>query len=215
MIQLHTINILVHVLAGTLALVTGIITLVAVKGGKAHIRSGRLFAGLMSIVITTGLAGVFIFGRNSLLLVITLLSAYNCFSGIWVLRQRGRAPGTVDRGIALAVMASALYYLYSIRSAGLFWSPGVIYPTVGALFLVTTYDLFKSFFPADLRKKTMLYEHVYKMVSAFSGICSAFSGTVFPRYQPYSQLLPSIMGLAYIIVIFIRLSRKRCAFIQP
>jgi hypothetical protein len=32
------------------------------------------------------------------------------------------------------------------------------------------------------------------MISAFSGLLSAFTGTVFPQYQPYSQFLPSVLG---------------------
>jgi len=210
---MHSINIFVHVLAGTLALIAGTIALTAVKGGRTHILSGRLFAGLVAIVIATGLIGVFIYGRNNFLLVITLLSAYNCFSGIRVIRLRGQAPRLIDRGIAAAVMASAL--LYAIGPAGAFWSPGVTWSTVGALFLVTSWDLSRSAFPEAFRKKAVPYEHVYKMVSAFSGICSAFTGTVFPHYQPYSQLLPSVAGLGYIIAIFIRLSNQQRVCTQP
>ena len=213
MSHLHSLNIVVHVAAGTLALISGIVVLVAVKGGRTHIRWGRLFAYLLAVVIATGLVGVFVFGRNGFLLVITLLSAYNCYSGIRVIRRQ--APGPVDRIIAVVVLGSALYYLYYIRQSGLFWAPGVVYPTIGALFLVTSYDLSKSFLPASFRKRAVPYEHVYKMVSAFSGICSAFTGTVFPHFQPYSQLLPSAIGLGYIIIIFIRLSNQRRICTQP
>jgi hypothetical protein len=206
---MHSINIFIHVLAGTLALVTGIIALTAAKGGNAHVLSGRFFARLVAIVIATGLIGVLVFGRNNFLLVITLLSGYNCFSGIRVIRLKGRAPDILDQGIAVAVMVSALYYLYFIRQAGFYWAAAVVLSTVGALFLVTTWDLARAAFSAGFRRKALLYEHVYKMVSAFSGILSAFTGTVFPHYQPYSQLLPSAMGLGYIIVIFIRLSNQR------
>lgn len=212
---MHSINILVHILAGTLALVAGSVALTAVKGGRTHILSGRLFAGLVAIVIATGLIGVFVYGRNNFLLVITLLSAYNCFSGIRVIRLKGQAPRPIDQGIALTVMATALYYVYAIRSSGHFWAPGVTWSTIGALFLVTSWDLGRSAFPEAFRKKAVPYEHVYKMVSAFSGICSAFTGTVFPHYQPYSQLLPSVVGLGYIIVIFIRLSNQQRVCTQP
>jgi len=212
---MHSINIFIHVFAGTLALLAGIVALTAAKGEKTHIRSGRLFAGLVAIVIATGLVGVFVYGRSNFLLVITLLSAYNCFSGIRVIRQKGRPPGPLDNGIAAAVITVALYYLYTSRSAGHYWAPGVTWSTIGALALVTSWDLGRNGFPAAFLKKAVPYEHVYKMVSAFSGLCSAFAGTVFPRYQPYSQLLPSAAALAYIIVIFIRLSNQRRICTQP
>lgn len=55
-------------------------------------------------------------------------------------------------------------------------------------------------------------EHIFKMVSAFSGLLSAFTGTVFLTYQPYSHFLPSVFGML-IIVIFIstfKLNKVTC-----
>jgi hypothetical protein len=205
---LHHLNILLHVIAGSIALLTGLIALIVRKGSVIHIRSGRYFMRMIIVVITTGLIGVFVFKRNNFLLVITLLAAYNCFSGIRVIRLRGRRPGVIDRIVPLTVIAAALYYLYYISSIGLYWNPVIIYSTIGALFLVTGYDLCKIFFSKSQLQKASGYEHVYKMVSAFSAITSAFAGTVFPQYQPYSQFLPSVIGLAYIIVIFIGFSNK-------
>ncbi|HTI93741.1 MAG TPA: hypothetical protein VL727_24275 [Puia sp.] len=212
--SLHHINILFHVLAGSIALLAGLAALVVRKGSVSHIRFGRYFMRMIIVVISTGLIGVFVFKRNNFLLVITLLSAYNCFSGIRVIRLKGQRPGAIDRVVPLIVMAAALYYLYYISSIGLYWSPVIIYSTIGALFLVTCYDLCKLFFSQSLLQKASGYEHVYKMVSAFSAIMSAFTGTVFPQYQPYSQFLPSVMGLGYIIVIFIGFSNKRAKCTQ-
>ena len=213
--DLHHLNILFHVLAGSIALIAGLVALIVRKGSVNHIRFGRYFMRMVIVVIATGLIGVFVFKRNNFLLVITLLSAYNCFSGIRAIRLRGERPATIDRVVPLIVIAAALYYLYYISSTGLYWTPVIIYSTIGALFLVTGYDLYKIFFSQGLLQKSSWYEHVYKMVSAFSGITSAFTGTVFPQYQPYSQFLPSVIGLAYIIVTFIVLINKRSKCTQP
>ena len=61
---LHKTNIIIHILAGSIALILGIIALIARKGGKSHRKSGDLFLLLLIVVIGTGLVGVFIFGRN-------------------------------------------------------------------------------------------------------------------------------------------------------
>jgi len=212
--DLHHLNILFHVLAGSIALLAGLAALIVRKGSAGHIRFGRYFMRMIIVVITTGLIGVFVFKRNNFLLVITLLSAYNCFGGIRVIRLRGQRPGTIDLVVPLIVIAAALYYLYYISSIGLYWNPVIIYSTIGALFLVTGYDLCRLFFSKNLLQKASGYEHIYKMVSAFSGITSAFTGTVFPQYQPYSQFLPSVIGLAYIIVTFIWFSNKRAKCTQ-
>ena len=202
---MHHLNIAVHVIAGSIALIAGLAAAMVAKGRKNHIRFGKYFMWMIVIVIITGLIGVFVFKRNNFLLVITLLSGYNCFSGIRAVRLRGQRPHTIDYLIPILVMASALYYLYYIRSIGLYWSPVIIYSTVGALFLVAVYDLCKWIIPVTILKKAVMYEHAYKMVSAFSAITSAFSGTVFPQFKPYSQFLPSVIGFAYIIITFIRL----------
>ncbi|MDB5115703.1 MAG: hypothetical protein JWQ79_1195 [Mucilaginibacter sp.] len=53
-----------------------------------------------------------------------------------------------------------------------------------------------------------LYEHIVKMLGAFSGLLSAFSGTVFPQYQPYSQFILSILG-TLITICFMKCFQKK------
>ena len=72
---LHSINIIIHVLAGVIALLLGFIAIGIRKGSKNHTRSGSLFWKITAIVIVTGLLGVFVFHRNTFLLVITLPSS--------------------------------------------------------------------------------------------------------------------------------------------
>ena len=56
---MHELNIFTHVAAGSVALLLGLSALLSTKGGKLHNRSGKYFLGFMSIVILTGLLGVF------------------------------------------------------------------------------------------------------------------------------------------------------------
>lgn len=199
----HTISITIHVLAGILALITGFAAVFTIKGGKRHVQFGRFFLKSMSVVIATALIGVFVFERNTFLLVITLLSGYNAYSGWRVLKLNGQKPTLQDYMIPLLVFSSGIYYLYYIQSSGLYWSPVVVYSTLGALALITLYDLSRIFIPSSFLQKTRIYEHIYKMSSALSGITSAFVGTVLPHFQPYSQILPSAAGLLFIMITFI------------
>ncbi|GLU51354.1 hypothetical protein [Dyadobacter frigoris] len=210
--KLHLANLTLHVIAGSTALLTGFAAVFAKKGLGKHVLFGKYFMWMIVVVIITGLFGVIVFNRNSFLLVITLLSGYNCFSGIRSLKLRGQKPETFDYVIPLLVMISAVYYLYYLNSNGLYWSPVIIYSTLGALFLVSGYDLCKWFIPVHFLEKAIMYEHAYKMISALSAISSAFSGTVFPDYKPYSQFLPSVAGMIYIIITFILLSKKSFIF---
>ncbi|MGC4021848.1 MAG: hypothetical protein QM734_07825 [Cyclobacteriaceae bacterium] len=92
----HSSNIGLHVTAGTIALLLGAVSLLSAKGKRVHIKSGRWFLRLLSLVILTGLLGVFVFKRNTFLLVITLLSAYQGYSGYRALKTKNNSPNVVD-----------------------------------------------------------------------------------------------------------------------
>ncbi len=205
----HKINIAIHVAAGSLALLVGLIAIIANKGRKLHRLTGRLFLILMSIVIITGLIGVFVFGRNTFLLVITVLSGYLAFSGYRVIKAKSNVPKFIDIGICLLSLISVSYFLYYFKSIGMIWSPVIVYSTVGYLFLMIVYDLGRYFIPTKTYANLWIYEHILKMVGAFGGLLSAFSGTVFPQYQPYSQFIPSILGTLITICFMIDVSRRK------
>jgi len=206
---MHQINIIVHVLAGAVALLVGLAALLFAAKYSWHVRLGRVFAWAMVPVIITGLAGVVVFQRNSFLLVITVLSGYTCFAGIRTLNLRGATPGCVDVVVPICAMASGVYYLYYLQVHGHYWAPVVTVSGVGALFLITLYDLSRSFLSSAFRKSAMQYEHVYKMMSSLTGLISAFSGTVLPHYKPYSQFVPNVVSLVCTLFIFIGIYNGR------
>jgi hypothetical protein len=197
---LHKSNIILHILSGSIALILGLISLLSTKGGRVHNTSGNYFLGFISIVILSGLIGVFVFDRNTFLLVITILSGYVSFSGYRVLRLKSNSPKHIDILVAMLSLFVLIYFLYYFKSIGMIWSPIIIYSTVGALLLVIFYDLLRYLIPRKTYKKygIWIYEHIYKMTSAFSAILSAFIGTVLEEYQPQSQYLPSVLGIVII-----------------
>lgn len=198
---MHEANIVIHVLSGTIALLLGVAALLSKKGTSIHLSSGRYFLGFMSIVIFTGLVGVFVFGRNSFLLVVTILAGYNAFSGYRVLKFKSNAPKNLDMALALVSLLVVAYYLYYFKSIGMIWNPVIIYSTVGALLFVVAYDFLRYLIPGAKYKKNKIwiYEHIYKLTSAFGGLLAAFTGTVLDQYQPYSQILPSVFSISIIL----------------
>lgn len=201
---MHFTNIIIHVICGSLALLAGLAALLVYKGGNIHRRFGILFLGCLAVVILTGFVGVFVFRRNTFLLVITVLSGYLGFSGYRALILRSGPPAWFDNITALFAFLAVAYFLWYFRSIGMIWSPVIIYSTVGYLLLMVLYDLSRNFFKTD----TWLYEHILKMVSAWSGLLSAFCGTVFPGYQPYSQFLPSVFGSLLAIGFILRHAKQ-------
>jgi uncharacterized membrane protein YeaQ/YmgE (transglycosylase-associated protein family) len=93
------------------------------------------------------------------------------------------------------------------------WAPVIIYTTVGYLILMIIYDFLRYLIPPAVYSGGWLYEHILKMVGAFSALLAAFTGTVFPQYKPYSQFLPSVFGtlIAIGFMVYTYYNRKKQA----
>jgi hypothetical protein len=191
----HQTNIFAHIILGSVALLLGLLALVTPKGGRLHRQAGNYFMLLLCGVILTGFIGVFVFKRNMFLLIITVLSGYYGFSGYRILQTKTNVPRWPDIAAAALAVAVVSYFLYYLHQIGMYWSPVIIYSTVGALFLIVSYDFIRYLIPREQYRNLWLYEHIYKMIGAFTALLSAFSGTVFSQYQPYSQFLPSVFGV--------------------
>lgn len=204
----HNSNIVIHVVAGSIALILGLIALISKKGGRLHTKSGNYFLILLIAVVLTGLIGVFIFKRNTFLLIITVLSAYYGFSGYRTLQTKSNKASLIDIAVAVISLASVAYFLYYFKSMGMYWSPVIVYSTVGALLMVVAYDFIRYLIPKKTYKNMWLYEHIFKMIGAFTALLSAFSGTVLADYQPSSQFLPSVFGTLLQIGFIVHSVRK-------
>lgn len=209
---LHNSNIVLHVVAGSVALILGVFALLSSKGGIWHRKTGKLFLRFLLFVILTGLIGVFVFERNTFLLIITILSAYYGFSGFRVLKNKSNSPKLLDISVGIIALASVSYFLYYFQSLGMYWSPVIIYSTVGALVIVVVYDFSRFRIPSKKYRNLWLYEHIFKMIGAFTALLSAFTGTVFENFQPYSQFLPSVFGTLLqivFIIYYVRLYKRK------
>ncbi|MBD2701626.1 hypothetical protein IC229_13325 [Spirosoma sp. BT702] len=206
---LHTLNIFTHILFGTLALVIGLIAIFFQNNVRRHIRFGRYFLYCLRIVVGTAFIGIIFFRSNPFLLMLTLLGGYVGYSGYRAIRLKERKSPFTDVLITIGVLVAGGLYLRSMQLAGGNWSPTVVYSTLSALALVCGYDLLKYFWLHKQLKTWWLYEHIYKMLSAYSAIFSAFAGTVLPHYKPYSQVLPSILCIWAIIYFIWKRARTR------
>ncbi len=200
--MLHSFNISLHVLAGTVALVIGLLALTVRKPSARHFRYGRYFLYLLAVVVGTGFTGLLFFRSSSFLLMLTLLAGYDGYAGYRAVQLRARRSSRADALVAAATLTAGLLYVGYLRQADGNWAAPVVYSTLAALALVTGYDLLKHCWLHERLKSGWLYEHIYKMVSAYSAILSAFTGTVLPGFKPYSQLGPSVLCL-WLIVFFI------------
>lgn len=187
----------------------GIVLLIARKGTVFHKRWGLIFVRLLLVVNVSAFLGWLFFRSNPFLLMLTLLASYNTYSGYRVVRLKEQRGNWLDIMAPVIALATSLFYLFYLMQSGNNWSPAVIYPTVGALSLVTSYDIMKNFLFHSKIKHWWLYEHIYKITSAFGAVLSAFVGTVLPQYKPWSQAGPGVVCWMIIIFFIIVEARKR------
>lgn len=72
---------ILHAIAGGIALLTGAIAIISKKGGRLHKKAGKVYFWAMTLVFITGIliAG---YRWNKFLFLIAFLSYYSVFSGV-------------------------------------------------------------------------------------------------------------------------------------
>ena len=93
----------VHITAGSLALLAAAVALVTAKGGVNHVRAGRVYALAMTGVFLTAVP-LAALGADLFLLFISFFSFYLVFAGWRFARNRRGRPQPVD-WVAVALMA--------------------------------------------------------------------------------------------------------------
>ncbi|MCY3691737.1 MAG: hypothetical protein OXH30_07035, partial [Chloroflexi bacterium] len=92
----------IHIVAGSIALLTALAALVTAKGGTIHVRAGRVYAIGMTLIFLTAVP-LAILGADVFLLLIAFFSFYLIFAGWRFARNRSRRPQPVD-WLAAAIM---------------------------------------------------------------------------------------------------------------
>lgn len=197
--MLHQLNIIVHVVAGTIAIILGIIAILKNRIVPLHRKVGTYFKYLLVIVVGTGFLGFLFFRQEPFFLMLTLIAGYVGYAGFRNIQLKENRAGKLDLVISLISLSVTIWYGSYVIHHRLVANPVVVYSTLGALIFVISYDLLKYFFLHERLKKWWLYEHIYKVISAFSAMFSAFAGNVLRDYHPYSQIGPSLICTLLII----------------
>ena len=101
--MLNTVLLAIHIVSGSVALLTAAIALITQKGGIRHIRAGRVYAVAMTLVFLTAVPLAF-FGSDIFLLLIAVFSFYLVFAGWRFARNYTGKAHSVDWA-AIAAMA--------------------------------------------------------------------------------------------------------------
>lgn len=89
------ILLVIHIGAGSVALLAAFVALVTAKGGVMHVRAGRVYAVGMTVIFLTAIP-LAILGASVFLMLIAVFSFYLVFAGWRFARNRSRRPQPVD-----------------------------------------------------------------------------------------------------------------------
>lgn len=207
------INIYTHVIVGGLLLVVGLIPLISQKGGTWHKRAGRIYAKLYLVVLISALIGIIFFRSPPALIAITLSAWYGFFSSVRALKIKTTGPRLIDNAMSVcAIGAGALLLTIMSKNSSASWSPVMGYSLVGITTTIALYDLSRNFWVRTWTRKIWPVDHGFKIVGNYFAAASAASGNLIRDFQPWSQILPSIIGTVLSVVLvylFLRSNRVK------
>lgn len=197
------IILILHILFGTLALISGLAALFTKKGSQNHVRAGKTFALSMAVVAAAAL--VLHLPRGLYFLpAIGVFSFYLAYSGLRMFKIKRNGYNKIDLGMA-AISAAAGIALISISVYNiLYGGNSMILVTLGfgfGCFFLAVSDVVKiirKMIPADAR-----IAHLQRMGGAFIATVTAVvvvnAGNIdwvkqHPAVWPMLWFLPSVVG---------------------
>jgi len=195
MSQPHLINISLHILAGSAAILLGFFLLAKTKGTPEHRRHGRLFVWLTLLVCATAAIGNLLFGYRPVFAVLTVLVLYQLLSGWRAVYTRAGGPQAIDGAMTFAALVAGLLILLRLLDDDSGQRAIVVLSSLGALATILLYDGGRWLFPRSWHAVLWRYEHIYKLLASLFAMLSAAAGNLLRVGQPWTQLGPSVLGL--------------------
>jgi uncharacterized membrane protein len=205
----------VHVIAGSIGIVSGLLALYALKGARLHRRSGMVFVCAMLVMSLTG--AVMAIGRPGAATNIPagLVTAYLVITAIATVRPASAGSRRLDRGAMIAAFAFGLTSITlalagaGARSAGL-TVPLLVFGVIAVLAGLGDRRMIRA---GGLQGPTRLKRHLWRMCAAlFVASGSFFLGPV--RRIPEPLRIPALRLIPLVVLVTMaywlwRLRRRR------
>ncbi|WP_276272146.1 DUF2306 domain-containing protein [Haloarcula litorea] len=202
-----------HVLAGFVALLAGLVAFGTEKGGPRHRRAGRTFVYAMAVVSATAVA-LFALdptGLRRFLALVAVFSFYFAFSGARTLsRKRPDDDPTTTDWVAVGLFGLASAGL--LVQAGLWFLRGtdfavvmLVFGGLGTVFALGDVRRFRS----EREPGAWLGDHVVRMGAGYIATVSAVSAVNF-LFLPAALrwLWPTLLGTPLLVVLQRRYERR-------
>jgi uncharacterized membrane protein len=206
----------IHILAGSLTLVSGLIAMTSQKGKTMHRISGKIFFWSMTVTTLLGLnAGIFR-PNYQIFIPIAIISFYQAASGYRILYiktlHKGQKPGVVDWALTIGMLLTSFMFV-SLGVLNL--STDIFYSIV--LFSFSTIGLYCSgvdlynYIKKPTNKFYWLFIHIFRMSHGFIAAFTAFlvnNSKLFP-FLPQVLLLIIPIAVGQPIISFTIWNYKR------
>jgi hypothetical protein len=201
-------NAWIHLIAGAIGLLIGLVPLLSSKGGRTHRRFGRMVVWLGAVVLGTALFSVSQGGAPMALTAVTLSAGYQYVGSLRALALRDRGPGWVDALLAFAAITLAAWMLMQNAPGNASWPPALAYGTLGFLATIVIYDLSRYAWRPLWQRRIRPLDHGLKMTGFYFAMASAGAGNLLRGWQPWSQLLPSMLGTLAMLALTVAYLRR-------
>jgi uncharacterized membrane protein len=209
--QANQINLAIHIGMGVAGLVCGLWPLLSAKGGRLHRKSGRVFVVLAGVVLGTALLADIFLKQPIALLTVSLAACYEYAAGLRSLALRNRGPTMIDALLASAALAGCIWLVRSMGEGPASWSPVIVYSTAGYVACIALYDLSRPLWVAYWLRYVRPLDHGLKMTACYFAMLSSGAGNSLRNLQPWSQLIPSSLGIVVMAVILVSYLSRRIA----
>lgn len=207
-----------HILVGSIALLSGGIALFSRKGKGLHQKAGNIYFWAMTLVFVTGIivAG---YRFNRFLFLIAFLSYYSVFAGIRSLKlkklhkdQRPEwydwAAGIINGSANTIFIGLGLYYfLYGNNTMG-----SLLSVSFGIVGFMISYINMSSFVIRPQKGYHWYLTHIGNMMGGYIATFTAFLSTMVTRFDlmnPYLAFaLPTLIGIPFLFYWTKRVEKK-------
>lgn len=203
-------TLLVHIAVGSIALLTGAVSMFSKKGMQIHRRSGSIYFWAMTLVFITGImvAG---YRFNRFLFLIAFLSYYSVFAGVRFLKLKKLhknqnpewydwAAGIVNGIVNIIFIGLGLYYLFQPNNN----IPGALLSIgFGIGGLLISYANLKPLIIRPNKAYNWYVAHIGNMMGGYIATFTAFLSTVVTRFEVmnpfFAFALPSLIGIPLLL----------------
>lgn len=207
----HEVTLWVHVAAGAVALVAGLVAIATEKGGRRHRRAGRGYALSMGVVVTTAVP-LALADANYFLLTVAVFSGYLVLMGYRVLgRKRPSSRAAPLDWVAHLTMAGFGVGMVALGGADLLAGDGlgaalVVFGGIGLA--LACRELWRVFRPPD-DPRTWFYRHVVYMGGAYIATVTAAVTVNLAFLPPLVRWVgPTAVGTPLLVALLARYRRK-------